>query len=129
MQHSGDKYKDESGSNMERTKLYKSCCFEVGPTGAENLSAHGMSGVLNESEHERAYERGRESCVSVEAESHTFTPKFSEEAAKQEELLKASVAFKLRSCCLLLCVKSRYFVVDQCDNCFRPDAFCSKILK
>lgn len=69
---------------MERKKLYKSCCFEVGPTGAENLSAHGMSGVLRE----RAYERGRESCLSVEPESHAFTPKFSEEAAKQEELLK-----------------------------------------
>lgn len=98
MQHSGDKCEDESCSNMERTKLYKSCCFEVEPTGAEDLSAHGMSGVLNESEHERAYERGRESCVSVEPESHTFTPKFSEEAVKQEELPKGDFVLPSAVC-------------------------------
>lgn len=77
-----DECKDEGGSNMEWIKLYKPCFFEVGSTQAENLSTHGMSGVLNESEHERAYEGGRESRVSVEPESHTFTPKFNEEAMK-----------------------------------------------
>lgn len=87
-----------------------------------------MSGVLNESEHERAYGRCRESRVSVEPESHTFTPKFNEEAVKQEELLKVSVAFMVSSYCLLLCVKSKRFVVDRCDHCFRPDVECNKVL-
>ena len=63
MQDSGDKYKDTGSADMDRNNSINS--FPVGSTQAENVSTHGMSGVLNESKHESAYEGDCHVCVCV----------------------------------------------------------------
>ena len=59
---------------------------------SQNVSTHGMSGVSNESEHERAHEGESHACL-WSLKSLRFTSKFNVEAMKQTRFVDVQGEF------------------------------------